>query len=134
MNDQRGLGCDDWWSDPEWERADTPERKRSFVLGRLHVFNRERLMDVMYDRLRERWAEVDLTEDLPSANNEIEDRPRLTPEETPEHMFFDGIPSFHPVYDYRPEEWQAVLDQMGATPSEVRDVMVRLGFERWRRD
>src|SRR5262245_27019548 len=134
-----GLGCAAWWNDPQWKRADTAEQKRHFVRDKLSAFNRERLMDVMYDRCRETWdrereeawhAEtVDVGDPalangvpLPSANSETED----------DSLFFAGIARCA-VCDYSPEQWQAVLDQMGATPSELRDLMVRLGFERWRR-
>jgi hypothetical protein len=72
-----GLGCGAWWSDPEWERANTPEQKRSFVLGRLHAFNRERLVDGCDVRPPQGEVGRDLPdEDLPSATA----RPRIVPD------------------------------------------------------
>jgi len=142
MTPEIGLGCAAWWNNPEWKPADTLEQKRHFVRDKLSAFHRERLMDVMYDRRRERWAReeeearcaetVDVG-DPALANDALEDLPSASSETEDDSLFFAGIPDCE-VCDYSPGQWQAVLDQMGATPSEVRDVMVRLGFERWRRD
>ena len=132
MRPESGLGSTGWWSNPEWQRAASPAEKRAFVLEKLRAFKRERFMDVTYDRLME-WLEArirqdDVMEDLPSQPGQPgADLPGVPDGETADLPCAD-------IYDCSPEEWQAVLDRMGATPSEVREVMVRLGLERWRRD